>query len=480
MTTWVYDDDVKTTTVTGPNGDVIVYRVDSCGRVMGLTHAVLGDVEFTADMAGRPLDLHAEGMRRAWRYERGQLVGYTEDIGGVTSTFVLEHDVAGNVVSESSTTVERSYRYDKAGQLISMEGNDGSWEWGYDTSGRVVVEQGPAGERRFRYDESGALVAVESADRAIEYSYDFVGRRIEERGGDQVTSYRWDDLGRLTAVARHGPDRDSVLELGVDSVGELTELGDRTVDWSVGPFGKPLNVGAATVVSLADQVLAVVDGDTIRWLPSDWRGSIGGSFGPWGPLPLAGEPADPKSLLGYLGEVEFESFIWLRNRVYDSMTHAFLSRDPLPGPLGIPGALTNRYQYAANNPLTWLDPLGLKPMSQDAYNAYAKAENQGHAKEIATAVLVVAAAAAVIGATGGLAAVATPVWIGAAVGGVAGAGSSAVSALVSGQPLDITNIVCAGAIGAVIGGGGMGRGCCCWGWIVGGRGRFRLRRRHIC
>jgi hypothetical protein len=61
--------------------------------------------------------------------------------------------------------------------------------------------------------------------------------------------------------------------------------------------------------------------------------------------------------------------VWLRHRVYDPSTRAFLTPDPLPGTPGLPVA-ANPYHYANNDPIGFVDPLGLQgqPLSIDQYN----------------------------------------------------------------------------------------------------------------
>jgi uncharacterized protein RhaS with RHS repeats len=49
-------------------------------------------------------------------------------------------------------------------------------------------------------------------------------------------------------------------------------------------------------------------------------------------------------------------------RAYDPNTHGFLTVDPLP-PVPGTGWAANPYEYAGNNPLTYTDPLGLKPLT---------------------------------------------------------------------------------------------------------------------
>jgi RHS repeat-associated protein len=67
--------------------------------------------------------------------------------------------------------------------------------------------------------------------------------------------------------------------------------------------------------------------------------------------------------------LEIGTDTWLRNRVYQPGSRAFLQPDPLPALPGSPTA-ANPYHYAANNTITLSDPLGLHPLSERELKAY--------------------------------------------------------------------------------------------------------------
>ena len=71
---------------------------------------------------------------------------------------------------------------------------------------------------------------------------------------------------------------------------------------------------------------------------------------------------NPFTYLGRFGIMqEGETGLYLmRRRVYDSRTQRFLSRDPLGNQLH--PQLVNPYQYAAQNPMRYIDPLGEDPV----------------------------------------------------------------------------------------------------------------------
>ncbi|WP_157672869.1 RHS repeat-associated core domain-containing protein [Arcanobacterium phocae] len=80
-------------------------------------------------------------------------------------------------------------------------------------------------------------------------------------------------------------------------------------------------------------------------------------------------PGLPEGLEIGSGSIHIHGLAWLRARVYDPTTYSFLTRDPLPA---YPGVVweANPYNYAANNPLSLSDPLGLKPVTDQELAAY--------------------------------------------------------------------------------------------------------------
>ncbi|HEY8545480.1 MAG TPA: RHS repeat-associated core domain-containing protein, partial [Acidimicrobiales bacterium] len=107
-----------------------------------------------------------------------------------------------------------------------------------------------------------------------------------------------------------------------------------------------------------------------QWLPAvDDRHEVPG-VDPWGapasgdgPVPIPGTDL----AFGHRQELSIDGLVWLRARAYDPATRGFLSPDPLPPVRGVPWT-HNTYQYAANDPVNHLDPLGLQALSDQALN----------------------------------------------------------------------------------------------------------------
>jgi RHS repeat-associated protein len=437
VTSWDYDDIAGRCTTTRPSGDVSVVDCDDVGRPASVWHPALGRVELRRDYKGRIASLEGPGLTRYWNYEGDRISVYRESVNGVASETRLEYDAKGNVTAEHRDGHSYGYRYDDADQLTGLESPEGTWEWSYDACGRMVEERGPEGIRTFTFDEADQLVALRVDDQVTEYTYDSQGRRITEQTGDHVVRYGWDPLGRLRRMERGRGDDMEVTEFELDAFGTLSSVNDRAVVWGSATAGCPIVLGETTIVDLAGMPLATVEGGVATLMSADWRGSVGRRSGPWGSPGAGGDSIG----MGFLGAVEVGSLVWLHNRVYDPVTHAFLSRDPALGLPGSPGGLTNPYGYAGNNPLRWFDPLGLKPMSMDQFmSARAQAQQGWNWKAIGGWVAVAALAAGcvvLIVASGGIAAAPlAALCLGAGVGGIATGTVAIGQALLTHQPLD--------------------------------------------
>ena len=185
---------------------------------------------------------------------------------------------------------------------------------------------------------------------------------------------------------------------------------------------------------------------------ADWQGTVGGPRDAFG-APLG--PTEPGPRLGYRGELEFAGQTWLRARAYDPATRSFLSPDPLPP---VPGTAyaANPYHYAGNDPLGRVDPLGLRPVTEQELREIR--DRMGQNFFARNADYIVAGALIV----GGIAVMATGVGgpLGAAMigGALLSAGASAGIQKVTTGSVNYTEVAIAGLVGGAAGGAGFGAG----------------------
>ena len=358
---WSYDDSGNRAAMEQPDDSATTYSYDAGGLLTGFHHPVVGAVEFERDPAGRLIGACGDGLHATWAYENGDLTAYEQRTATTTSSARLERDPLGRVVRVIADGAERRFAYDAAGQLVRAD--NVSFE--YDAAGRIVRERGPSDDVRNEYDAAGQLVRRESSlTGATTYDYDGAGRRIRQRAGDELRVLRWDVRGRLSAIET----RAHTTRLDIDALGELAALDETPLLWDTAdPFSPLVRIGERAAVG-PRAPWASVGCDEAEWHPRDWQGTEGGPHDTWG---VSGAPQRGAPRVGYRGELEFDGAIWLRNRVYDPATRSFLSPDPLPPILGTASA-SNPYHYAANNPLGLLDPLGLRPLSENELAAIAE------------------------------------------------------------------------------------------------------------
>jgi RHS repeat-associated protein len=432
---WRYDAEGRRRALVHPDGTEELYERDAAGRLVTLTHPVAGRVELTRDAVGRLVEMRAPGIERSWAWRHQRLVGYRDGLHRVE----LGRDEAGRVIEVRRGGRVTHYRYDIAGRLTAADDTT----WRYDAAGRLAGEDGPAGSVLYGYDASHRLVAVEREWSRTELSYDGAGRRLAETGGGRCRRYRWDPFGRLSGV--------DTTELSVNALGELVGVDGVALGWdTAGAVPQLRRIGDRSVFG-AGEPWAVVAGGEARWLSRDWDASPIGAVGdPWGRPTHTGAGPEP----GFRGEWMLDGLLWLRHRAYDPRTRSFLSPDPMAG---VPGFTTvaNPYHYCHHDPVGWVDPLGLQPLTDGEWDAWK--ESHPTLAEVVTAPAEwvaehweVIAAIAVVGA--GVVMVATGVGAAVGTGILIGAGSNLAVQVMRGGPIDARNVALSGVVGGASGG----------------------------
>ncbi len=202
-------------TLTTPDGlPPLRLHTYGSGHLLGLS---LGDrslIEFDRD------NLHRERERRFGRYS-------------LDSDYTLSGQLAYQQVNaDPCRAFNRTYRYDKRGQLTEILSADGtSWHYQYDRAGRLTGAGNAQQQRQYRYDPAGNpllpnLLAADgqpytalrdnrlSEDGQYRYEYDRFGnllRRVH-RVADEEHRYAYDRSHRLIHYRRQQGRYAAVLE----------------------------------------------------------------------------------------------------------------------------------------------------------------------------------------------------------------------------------------------------------------------------
>lgn len=206
------------------------------------------------------------------------------------------------------------------------------------------------------FDQAGA------GQPGAKLEYDSANRLRRMKRGNLDIRYVYDGLGNLEAEIVDDGQKVTRTDLMLDEsaplprvIGALTDDGAHEL-YAYGPMGVAMvrkNAAGqppATYHALTDEL------GTVRGL-ADGTGALAGrvAYGPFGRMRVTeGE----QTRLAFAGEYrDMAGLIWLRARHYAPFLGRFLQRDTVVDDPGNPQTL-NRYGYAANNPLSNLDPSG--------------------------------------------------------------------------------------------------------------------------
>ena len=222
--------------------------------------------------------------------------------------------------------------YNQANQMLTF--NDKSIT--YDANGNMTSVTNACGITNYTWDVRNRLAGIsgfntDCAPLTASFKYDALGRRIEKTINSKTINYLYD---------------------GLDIVQEI-ENGTVTVN-----YVRTLNI---------DEPLARIKTDgTIRFYQQDALGSVIAltdetgviktqySYDPFGAVIITGEASDnPFQFAGR--ENDGTGLLFERNRYLSFELQRYISQDPI----GFAGGDVNFYSRVGNNPVNWIDPLGL-------------------------------------------------------------------------------------------------------------------------
>ncbi|MFI5613045.1 DUF6531 domain-containing protein [Amycolatopsis sp. NPDC051903] len=400
------------------NGRTTSYTYDELGRILSRTTPSGAESVWTYDAAGNPLTLAAAGGGLAFGHdaagretERRLGAGITlhqsyDPVGRLTRQCVraasggsslLHRDVSyrsdGMPVQISDLTRgTRSYELDDAGRVRAVRGTGWTESYDYDLNGNLVRAESPtghgpttrraagnlvheAGDTTFHHDAEGRVVRAAQRDasgvRQWTYTWDAENRLVAVATPDGSTwRYLYDAFGRRIAKRCLGRDGRVVTETWFTWEG--TRLAEQQVatagltdvttwDWQPGTHRvvaqsrrrahrdqESVDIAFhAIVTDLVGTPTELVSNDgRVAWHTTDvWGVDHGRPVGEADfPLRFPGQYHDTETGLNYN-----------LHRYYNPLTAGYLSPDPLglnPAP--------NNHAYV-DNPLAYLDPLGLMP-----------------------------------------------------------------------------------------------------------------------
>jgi RHS repeat-associated protein len=340
-------------------GDLVISRDPANGSLIGTT---LGSVTDSQSFNGF-----------------GEKISYSADHGGSPRfSAVYTRDKLGRIIEKTETVEADShtytYSYDAVGRLTVVEKDTVTVEsYTYDHNGNRVMANGLAAnhDNQDRLNEFGA----------IEYTHTDNGDLRTRTIGAKTTSYTYDVLGNLIQVVlpdgtqidyvidgtshRIGKKIDGALVQGLlykDQLNPVAELDGSGMVISRFVYGGNLNVpdymvrGGTTYRIISDHlgsprlVIDITSGTAVQKMDYDAFGNVIADTNPgFQPFGFAGGIYDQDTGLTHFGA-----------RDYDAEAGRWTAKDPLRFFAGD----TNLYGYVLNDPVNYLDPLGLVGQSQ--------------------------------------------------------------------------------------------------------------------
>ncbi len=364
-TTYTYDAASNLTATAYPNQAALGFTYDAANRLTEVRNIVRkrGDDDSDKDddedddpmaIASFRYLLDSVGNRLQVTDGKGKVTRYTYDLlYELTSVSTSKeegdkddddkrvvrftYDPVGNRLSLASGKNTVQYSYDAADRLLTAD----TATFTYDANGNQTSKtQTATGQPLiYTYDAANRLISVNGGRINSSFSYDGDGNRVSQAVGVGTYSYLNDVATALPVVLQEsGPDGNISYAYGLGLISETSPAFDFFYHYD----------GLGSVVALTNplgklKAKYVYDawGETLRSTP-DHR------IGTKNKFRFTGEALDPGTQLYYL-----------RARYYDAAIGRFIARDPFSGFAALAANSLNGFVYAANNPVQYVDPLGL-------------------------------------------------------------------------------------------------------------------------
>ncbi len=370
------------------------YTYDKRGNVTSIETG-MGTEYITYDKAGRKVkkENNQSGVSKTYLYYVTGLVKdvITKQNDEILYTENYEYDPNGNKIYENLNGEIKKYAYDGMGRLKTVADNEGRiTEYEFDNFGNIskeydITERGVKTKQHY-YDNLNRLILSQSPNETIKYEYDNSGNLTEKTTGRgkrlKTENYRYDGYNRLNEYISDGKVAEYTYNLeglreskkadgkytryvydGMDIIGELNDTENYIYYRGTELIGYKDKTGTpfyyrtdnhGNVVSISDYLGKELKNYTYnaygktegvklnsngeKTVIYQWKSENEKVHNPFG---YCGEYTDPET-----------GFIYLRNRYYDPTVGRFITEDPVRSG-------TNWYVYANNNPVNYIDPLGL-------------------------------------------------------------------------------------------------------------------------
>lgn len=332
-----YDSVGNISSITYPGGLVVNYSYDSRDRVASVTWEG-NSITYTYDGVGNVTkEVRSNGTESSYVYDANNLLTQIQHKKGSDAFAQMNYtrDALGNVTQETRSlpassiipTKSISASYNDANQITTWSSNN----YTYDNDGNLTSMTGTESFSA-TYDQQNRPTSITRKGVNTTYTYNGLGQRTKAVTGNQTYNFYYDPVGRFLF--------------------ETDKNGQVTAYYIYG------GEGLAAMKSSSGSYFYYYDktGNTIAM--TDGSGNIvsANAYEPFGRISnRSGSIDNPFTYVGGSGVMdEGEGLFFMRNRYYDGNTGGFLQKDPM----GFAGGI-HLYRYVGNNPVNFVDPIGL-------------------------------------------------------------------------------------------------------------------------
>lgn len=320
------------------NGMYATYEYDAAGQLLHLVNylpdnSVISRFDYTYDNRSRRTSMATYYGTWTYQYDDiGQLTRAVLDSNEPEipdQNLIYVYDALGNRIRTIENGVTTGYTMNNLNQYMQV----GDTTYVFDLDGNLIEERSPYGTPAYTYNDENRLVAVSKGGDTWHYTYDAFGNRVATTENGITTHYVIDPIGLGNVVGEY------------DGSGNLAAH----YDHGLGLLSRT-DVAGNPVYYAFDAI-----GNVHQLLTS--AGAIANSYAymPFGTLLRQTQTiANPFQFVGQFGVMkERNGLNFMRARYLSPVTGRFTSWDPVD----VVGQ-GSFYEYAANNPLHYIDPRG--------------------------------------------------------------------------------------------------------------------------
>lgn len=373
---YAYDANGNRTRLELPDGHVLSYGYDLTNQLVTVNEATIGLTEYSYNDDGMQTSiLYPNGVNAQFTYDaasRLTQITHASPISGTIDHIQYDHDAVGNRIVMTDTFGVTYYDYDALNRMVEARYPDGEvvsyafdaannrtvmtstihgvTTYSYNAADRLTYITNGTGVTPLNWDESGNLQSTGTTT----YTFDALDRLVGVDNGVDTAVYKYDGNGVRLSATLNGIETQFLQDVASPLSNILQETRGGQTDtyfygndlitlWNANGdryFYHHDGVGSTTSLSNAAGQWT----DRYRY---DAFGTIRQHLG----------TSDQN--LTFSGEYFEDSFdlVYLRARYYDVQTGRFISSDDWPINIFQPQKI-NRYVFADNNPLRFIDPSG--------------------------------------------------------------------------------------------------------------------------